>query len=62
LGRKIVYNESHNSILQTHTITSPLDINCDIAFNNSLFFVDTKNNLKEELNEILGEAIAIEAK
>lgn len=49
LGRKIVYNESHNSILQTHTITSPLDINCDIAFNNSLFFVDTKNNLKEEL-------------
>lgn len=49
LGRKIVYNEAHNSILQAHTITSPVDINWDIVFNNSLFFIDTNNNWKEEL-------------
>lgn len=50
LGRKIVYNEApHNGILQTHTITAPLEINWDISFNNSLFFVDDNSNWKDQL-------------
>ncbi len=49
LGRKIVYNEANNSVLQTHTLLSPLDINWDISFNNSLFFVDSNSNWRDQL-------------
>ena len=49
LGRKIVYSEAHNGIMQTYTIITPLEINSDISFNNSLFFVSDNSNWKEQL-------------
>lgn len=49
LGRKIVYNEAANEILQTHTLISQADINWDIIFNESLFFIDENGSLKDQL-------------